>query len=56
MVELNFYISDEDFDRLYAIKEARGAADLTGNEFARELLQERLWALHPGTVRTQEED
>lgn len=47
MVKLEFYITDEDFDRLYSIKKKQGKDDLSGNEFAKELLSDKLYALCP---------
>lgn len=55
MEKLEFYITDEDLDRLWAIKEecekddkrGREFADMTGNEFARYLLENELHRLHP---------
>lgn len=32
-VKLEFYLSDEDFQRLYAIKRQQGKNNMTGNEF-----------------------
>ncbi len=48
MVEFNFYLSEEDTDRLFAIKKLRGKDELTGNEYARELLEGLLYHLFPG--------
>ena len=45
MVELNFYISDEDMERLFLIKDIQGKHSLTGNDFARELLERELYRL-----------
>ena len=45
MTEFNFYLSDADTERLFAIKELQGRDDLTGNEFARMLLEEELYRL-----------
>lgn len=45
MTEFNFYLSDADTERLFAIKELQGRDDLTGNEFARKLLEEELYRL-----------
>lgn len=54
-VKLEFYISDEDMDRLWAVKEQQGKDGLTGNEFARELLENALYQLHPGKVVSGDE-
>lgn len=55
-VRLEFYISDEDMDRLWAIKEAQGKRELTGNEFAQELLSAELHRLHPRKVENGTEE
>lgn len=47
MVEFNFYLSQEDTERLFAIKKLQGLDDLTGNEFARRLLERELYRLFP---------
>ena len=47
MTEFSFYLSSEDTDRLFAIKDLQGRRDLTGNEFARQLLEDELWRLFP---------
>lgn len=54
-VKLEFYISDENMDRLWAVKEKQGKSDMTGNEFAKELLESRLYQLHPGKVANEDE-
>lgn len=55
MVKLEFYLSDDDMDRLWAIKESRQKENLSGNEFAKELLQAELYRLHPGKVVSEDE-
>lgn len=55
VVKLEFYISEENMERLWAIKEAQGRNDLTGNEFARELLESVLCQLHPDKVENEDE-
>lgn len=45
MTEFSFYLSDADTDRLFTIKERQGRDDLTGNEFARLLLEQELYRL-----------
>lgn len=47
MVEIKFNILEEDMDRLWALKEKRGENDMTGNQFAKELLVEALHKLQP---------
>lgn len=54
-VELNFYLSDEDMERLWAIKKQKGENDLTGNEFAAKLLTTMLHQLHPEKVEVVDE-
>ena len=53
---LEFYISDENVDRLWAIKEKEGRTELTGNEFAAILLERTLIRLHPEEVVIEEEE
>lgn len=55
-VKLEFYISDNDCDRLFAIKKKRGEDDKTGNQFAKELLESTLYQLHPKKVEDSELD
>lgn len=47
MTEFTFYLSEEDTARLYEIKARQGRDDLTGNQFARELLELELFKLLP---------
>lgn len=47
--KIEFYISDYDLDRLFAIKEIQGKDDLTGNEFAEAILEQYLHRLFPAT-------
>lgn len=49
--KFDFYLSDEDTERLFAIKEDQGKSNLTGNDYAKELLVGVLYRLHPRTVR-----
>ena len=49
MTEITFYLADADVERLFAIKELQGEKDLTGNEFARTLLEKELYRLFPDT-------
>ena len=39
MTEFTFLLSDRDTDLLYSLKQKRGLDDLTGNEFARQILE-----------------
>ena len=54
-VKVEFYLSDNDVDRLFAIKEDQGKKSLSGNEFARELVETSLHRLHPLKVRYDED-
>ena len=54
MVEFEFYLSSEDFDRMTVIKKRMGKDELTFNEFAKELLHKELYKLQP-KVPTDEE-
>ena len=54
MPQLEFYISNEDLNRLVAIKRKQGKDKLTGNEFARELFEKELHRLHPRKVEFDE--
>lgn len=47
MATFEFYMSDEDLDKVFAIKEIQGKTDLTANEFAAELLHSELYRLFP---------
>lgn len=52
--KFEFYLSEEDTERLFAIKEDEKKDDLTANEFAKELLSSVLHRMHPGMVRYDE--
>lgn len=54
-IKVEFYLSDNDVDRLFAIKEDQGKNSLSGNEFARELVETSLHRLHPLKVRYDED-
>ena len=47
MVKFEFYLSDDDFDRMILVKKKMGKDDLTCNEFAHELLHKELYKLQP---------
>lgn len=55
MAELNIYLSSDDIDRLFALKDEAGKYNLTGNDYARELLEGLLHRLHPERVRYDDE-
>lgn len=50
MPMFEFWLGAEDTDKLFSVKAAQGRNDLTGNEFARELLEKELHKCHPGVV------
>ena len=54
-VKFEFYLSNEDTERLFAIKEDEGKDELTGNDFAQELLSKALFRLHPSQVKYDRE-
>ena len=54
MAKFEFWLSDEDTDRVFALKKKAGQDELTGNEYAKILLQKELHRLHPGTVKYDE--
>lgn len=53
--KFEFYLGNEDTERLFAIKEDEGKDNLTGNEYAKELLTNIIHSKHPGIVRYDEE-
>jgi hypothetical protein len=53
--KFEFYLSEEDTERLFAVKEDKGKFNLTGNEYARELLEGLLHKMHPSIVRYDNE-
>lgn len=54
MVQFEFYLSESDFDRLYAIKKIQGKDNLTGNDFAAELLHKAIVNLFPAAPEFDE--
>lgn len=42
-VKFEFYLSDEDAEKLFAVKEKMEKNQLTGNEYAKELLKSELY-------------
>ena len=54
-VKFEIYLSDEDTERLFAVKEDKGKAELTGNDYARELLEREPHRLHPSRVKYDDE-
>ena len=55
MTEFSFYLSEADTERLFAIKELQGRDDLTGNDFARLLLEGELYRQFPAAVKRDEQ-
>ena len=53
-VKFEFYMSDDDFNRMIVVKRKNGKQDLTFNEYAKELLHRELYKQHP-TIPTDEE-
>lgn len=53
-VHIEFYLSEENVDRLFSVKNSQGDDDLTGNEFARKILERELYKLHPHKVEFDE--
>lgn len=55
MTKFEIYLLDEDCDRLYALKEKTGEKHLSGNEFARKLLECEIHRRHPHPVKFDED-
>ena len=56
MPMFEFWLSNDDTDRLFSIKNSYSKSkDLTGNEFARELLEKEIDRLHPRRVEYDED-
>ena len=53
-MELDFYLSSTDADRLFAVKNLTGYNDLTANEFAEKLLSDLLHHVFPKSPRYSE--
>lgn len=57
MTKFEFYLLDEDTERLFEIKnKLQHKNDMTGNDFAKELLEKELHRLHPKAVKQDFED
>lgn len=59
MVEMQFYISDDDMDRLWAVQGKDPDPEvrrMSGNDFAKMLLLNELKRLHPKKVNWDDED
>ena len=55
MAKFEIDLSFEATERLWAVKEIQGKNDLTGNEFARELLEKQLYKLFPAMPQLDEQ-
>lgn len=55
MREVTFYISDDDLDRLFIVKDKKGKFSWTGNEFAKEILVNYLHREYPYVIEYDEE-
>lgn len=53
-VKFEFYLSEEDTDRLFSIKEDYGEDNLSGNDFAKIMLEKEIHRLHPHCVKYDE--
>lgn len=53
-MELTFSLSPVDAERLFAIKQMQDCGDLTGTEFARQLLERELYRLFPAAPEFDE--
>lgn len=54
MPMFEFWLGNEDADRLFSVKATQGKDNLTGNDFARELLERELYRLHPNVPEFDE--
>lgn len=55
MANFEFWLGMEDVDRLFALKQELGKDSLTGNEFAKELLEREIHRLYPQSVEFDED-
>ena len=53
MTKFEFYLSEEDTERLFYAKEEAGENELTGNEYAKQLLHSALYKLCPRVPETE---
>lgn len=54
MPDINFYLTNSAMDRLFAIKKLQGKDDMTGNEFAAQMLEDELYRLFPAAPNFDE--
>lgn len=52
--KFEFYLSEEDTDRVFILKQLQGEDKMTGNEFAKELLINTLHSQYPSTPKVDE--
>lgn len=55
MTSFNFNLDEADTARLFAVKQMQGQDDLTGNEYAKKLLQDVLYKMFPSVPKFDEE-
>ena len=53
-MEINFSLSSENAQRLFAIKKLQGLDNMTGGDFARRLLEQELYRLFPAIPERDE--
>ena len=53
-VKFEFYMNDDDFDRMIVVKKQNGKDDLSFNEYAKELLHNELYKQHPAKPTDEE--
>lgn len=55
MTSFNFNLDEADTARLFAVKQMQEQDDLTGNEYAKKLLQDVLYKMFPSVPKFDEE-
>lgn len=55
MAKFEFELSYEDTQRVFALKKEAGMNDMTGNEYAKHLLERTLYQLYPEQVKLDED-
>ncbi|MBR6476400.1 MAG: hypothetical protein IKS98_13290 [Lachnospiraceae bacterium] len=55
MAKFEFDLSYEDTQRVFALKKEAGMNDMTGNEYAKYLLERTLYNLYPEQVKLDED-
>lgn len=51
MTDFTFCLTEEDTDRLYTIKLLQGERELSGNDFAKKLIERELYRMFPARPR-----